>query len=189
MLRNPVADGIERREAGPSLRVVDARAEAFRELVDQQLDKAYRLAAVILDDEIEAEDAVHDAALAGWRRFDQLRDRERFDAWFSRILVNQCRDRLRSRARRRVIDLGRELGEAEHPPSPDVAEATAVGAELAAAVNRLPPDDRLVVTLRYGSDMTVPTIARLLAIPEGTVKSRLHHALARLRRALEDRDR
>jgi hypothetical protein len=72
---------------GASLSVADGRADAFRGLVDRSLDASYGLAAVILNDRIEAEDAVHDAAVAAWRGFDSLRDPDRFDAWFRRILV------------------------------------------------------------------------------------------------------
>ena len=76
----------------------DARARAFAGLVDRRaLDSAYRYATLILGDPTDAEDATHDAALIAWRRFSELRDPDRFDAWFGRILVNTCRDRLRSR--------------------------------------------------------------------------------------------
>jgi len=63
-----------REREGASLRVADARADAFRRLVDRSLDASHRLAAVILNDRIEAEDAVHDAAVSAWRAFDSLRD-------------------------------------------------------------------------------------------------------------------
>jgi RNA polymerase sigma factor (sigma-70 family) len=82
------------------------RAELFARLADRQLDASYRLAAVILGDALEAEDAVSDATLAAWRSFGSLRDLARFDAWFARILVNGCRDRLRRRRRRPIVDLG-----------------------------------------------------------------------------------
>ena len=163
---------------------IDLRAEAFRRLVDRHLDGAYRLAAVILGDRIEAEDAVHDAAVAAWRRWDDLRDQGRFEAWFTRILVNGCRDRLRARARRRVHDLGRELAESEHPVASDAAESVARRAALEIALGTLGPDERVVVALRFQRDLTVPAIAGLLDVPEGTVKSRLHHALGRMREAL-----
>ena len=82
----------------------DARARAFADLVDRRaIDAAYRYATLILGDRNEAEDATHDAALTAWRRFADLRDPARFDAWFGRILANTCRDRLR--ARRRTLHL------------------------------------------------------------------------------------
>jgi hypothetical protein len=76
-----------RAHEGASLRVTDERADAFRRLVDRSLDASYGLAAVILNDRIEAEDAVHDAAISAWRSFDSLREPDRFEAWFRRILV------------------------------------------------------------------------------------------------------
>jgi RNA polymerase sigma-70 factor (ECF subfamily) len=167
-------------------RAEDARADAFRRLVDRELDGAYRLAAVILDDRVEAEDAVHDAAISAWRRFADLRDPARFDAWFTRILVNGCRDRLRARARRRVVDVGRELAETEHPSLNDASDEVAFRDAVERALAGLPADDRVVLALRYDTDLTVPAIAGRLRIPEGTVKSRLHHALARLRAALPE---
>ncbi len=169
--------------------VPDARADAFRRLVDRELDGAYRLAAVILHDRLEAEDAVHDAALTAWRRFADLRDPSRFEAWFTRILVNGCRDRLRARSRRRVVDLGRELAEIEHPGVADDGEIIAIRDALERAVDRLSPDERVLIGLRYDTDLTVPAIAAVLGIPQGTVKSRLHHALGRLRAALEVAER
>jgi RNA polymerase sigma-70 factor (ECF subfamily) len=167
----------------------DDRAATFRRLVDRGLDDAYRLATIVLGDRTDAEDAVHDAVVAAWRSFDGLRDPGRFDAWFRRILVNVCRDRLRSRARRRVVDLDRELVEAEHPRLGDAAETIAVRDAVDRALDALGPDERLIVVLRYHADMTVPAIAAATGIPEGTVKSRLFNAHRRLRAALGEADR
>ena len=183
-----VGDPARDRE-GASLRVVDERADAFRRLVDRSLDASYRLAAVILNDRVEAEDAVHDAAVSAWRAFDSLRDVDRFDAWFARIIVNGCRDRLRARARHRVVDVGRELVETEHPRVADPSETTAVRDALSRALDALSADERLVVTLRFHGDLTVPQVAALAGVPEGTVKSRLHHAMTKLRTALLEADR
>ncbi len=189
MLGSLVGEPVMKRERPAVVRVADERAHAFRQLVDRQLDGAYRLAAVILGDRVEAEDAVHDAAVSAWRTFDDLRDAARFEAWFQRILVNGCRDRLRARARRRVVDLGRELGESEHPSVADASESTATRDALERALGVLDADHQVVVALRFGADLTVPLIAATLGIPEGTVKSRLHHALGRLRAAMREADR
>jgi RNA polymerase sigma-70 factor (ECF subfamily) len=178
-----------RAHEGASLRVADERADAFRRLVDRSLDASYRLAAVILNDRIEAEDAVHDAALSAWRSFDSLREADRFEAWFRRILVNGCRDRLRARARHRVVDVGRELTDTDHPLVRDASEATAARDALDRALAGLDADHQVVVAMRFHADLTVPAIAEALGIPEGTVKSRLHHALGRLRAAMMEADR
>lgn len=164
---------------------MDDRATAFSALLERGLDAHYRLASAILGDRIEAEDAVHDAALVAWRGFAGLRDRDRFDAWFGRILVNGCRDRLRTRRRRPVVE---PLGDADPRAGASAGEdRTATFArrdELERAVAALDPDHAVVVALRYYADLTVPQIAARLGIAEGTVKSRLHHAMRRLRTAV-----
>jgi len=166
---------------------MDDRATAFTALLERGLDAHYRLAAVILGDRIEAEDAVHDAALAAWRGFAGLRERDRFDAWFGRILVNGCRDRLRTRRRLPVVEpLVAPSGGRERRSDDDHTAAFARRDELERAVASLDPDHTLVVALRFFADLTVPQIASQLGIAEGTVKSRLHHALRRLRAVVAD---
>jgi RNA polymerase sigma-70 factor (ECF subfamily) len=156
--------------------------EAFAALTRRHVDAAFRLAWAILGETGDAEDAVQDAFAMAWRKRDGLRDPARFDAWFGRILVNTCRERLRSRARSRVrtVDVLPDLeGEAG---APDVGLRAAVGGALAG----LDADHRIVVVLRYWADLTVDEIAERVGVPAGTVKSRLHYALRTLQPWLED---
>ena len=95
---------------------------AFATFVEQRLLQQYRLATVILGDAVEAQDATHDAFELAWKRWDSLRDPGRLDAWFGRILINVCRDRLRRR-RRVVTDISAEL--AETLAGPDAYRRTA----------------------------------------------------------------
>jgi len=169
------------------LRVEPDRPAAFRTLVGAALDDAYRRAAVLLGNRSEAEDAVHDAAEKAWRSWGSLRDPDRFDAWFARILVNTCRDRLRARRRVRPIVVGDDrsatLGVSGGIDAVDSAQS------LRQALDVLGADDRIAVVLRYESDLTVPAIAALVGVPEGTVKSRLHRALGILRTVYEASER
>jgi RNA polymerase sigma-70 factor (ECF subfamily) len=152
--------------------------DAVRQLLLARIDGAYRLATFILHDRLAAEDAVQEAALLAWDRRRTLRDRQALDGWFTRILVNVCRDELRRRARRsRVISLD-PAALAGAGPSTD-------GVDLGPALSRLTPDEQGLLALRYGREHTVPEIADLLGIPEGTVKSRLHASLQHLRAALD----
>ena len=166
---------------------MDDRATAFAALLDRGLDTHYRLAAVILGDPVEAEDAVHDAAVVAWRGFARLREQDRFEAWFSRILVNGCRDRLRLRRRRPVVVAIPMLDETMLPTTVGLDAAGVITTRdlLGRAFATLDPDHAITVALRFYADLTVPEIAHRLGIAEGTVKSRLHHALRRLRTAVE----
>jgi RNA polymerase sigma-70 factor (ECF subfamily) len=138
---------------------------------------------VVLRDPVEAEDVVHDAALLAWRRLDSLRDPARFEAWFGRIVLNLCRDQLRARGRQRIRDaeLGAQMELSRHDDFGSVAQRDALGA----AFPRLDPDLQLVVALRFYRDLRLEAISELLGIPLGTVKSRLHTGLKRLRAELD----
>jgi RNA polymerase sigma-70 factor (ECF subfamily) len=157
---------------------------SFAALVEGQLDRSFRLATIILGSAIEAEDAVADAALAAWRSRGHLRDAQRFEAWFGRILVNTCRDRLRSRARHPITAMPvSEVGGPELN-SADFRDAVQARDALSRAFETLEPDERIVLVLRFWHDLTIEVIADRVGIPIGTVKSRLHHATGRLRAAL-----
>jgi RNA polymerase sigma-70 factor, ECF subfamily len=158
------------------------RAQAFLRLADDHLDAAYRLARAILRDATEAQDATHDAFEQAWRKWSTLRDPARFEPWFDRILVNTCRDRLRS-TRRQAIDISAEVAS-----SSDQFGQSHDRDVLANAIAGLSPDHRVVVALRYYRDLPIDEIARRLAIPSGTVQSRLHYALKRLHAAIDIAD-
>ena len=151
-------------------------AAAFQALADRHLDAAYRLARVILRDPTEAQDATHDAFVQAWRKWSTLRDPDRFEAWFDRILVNACKDRLRQGSRIVARDISDELGLATADPYTRTHERDAIDAALAT----LSADHRVVVALRYDRDLAADEIARRLDIPVGTVHSRLHYALRKL---------
>jgi RNA polymerase sigma-70 factor (ECF subfamily) len=159
------------------------REAAFQRLLHDDLERYYALAAAMLGDVVEAQDAVHDAAVSAWQRFGDLRDEDRFGAWFDRILVNGCRERLRVRRRRPVVDIAVQAEDAL-PTGRDHAVAVADADAVERAVRELDPDRIVVVMLRYEADLTVPQIAQRLGIAEGTVKSRLHHARRRMRAAI-----
>ncbi len=165
------------------------RRDALARRIEQAVDRGYRLARAILGDDQEAQDALQEACLAAWRRGDSLRDPDRFGAWFERILINECRDRLRGRQRQRVRAIALEAawrGDGEGL-APDPADR-ATERDLDRAFDGLDPDHRVVVLLRYWQDLTVDEIAERVGVPAGTVKSRLHYALRALRTSLEVSD-
>jgi RNA polymerase sigma-70 factor (ECF subfamily) len=158
------------------------RMAAFRQLADQRLDASYRLATAILGDASQSQDAVHDAVLLAWDRWPSLRDPTRFDAWFDRIVVNVCRERLRRSARRPTTDVSTQVALG----TPDPASAVHRRILLAQAFDRLKPDDVVVLALRHFLDLQLEDVASLLDVPLQTVNSRLRSARARLRALLEE---
>ena len=169
---------------------IDQHAALARR-IQVELDQSYRLARAILLDDREAEDAVQDACLVAWQRGESVRDPERFGAWFGRVLVNGCRDRLRRRRRGQVRAHALQAEwrvDATGSPSSDPQLRDDLDPNLDAAFDRLDADHRIVVLLRFWQDLTLEEIADRLDLPLGTVKSRLHYALRRLRTDLEASD-
>ena len=109
-----------------------------------------------------------------------MREVDRFPAWFDRILVNVCRDRLRRRGTVRFVPIDVSIDPAGGDPFRELIEQDALLVGLA----RLTPDERIVIVLRYWADLSLDDIADRLGWPLGSVKSRLHRALARLRAGL-----
>jgi RNA polymerase sigma-70 factor (ECF subfamily) len=162
----------------------EERRAAFALFTQARLERAYRLAGMVLRDSSEAEDAVHDAAVQAWLHWKDLRDPERMDAWFDRILVNGCRARLRRRAIRPLM-----LADPPDPPGPDPLAGIHERDVLHRALATLDADHRIAVVLRYVADLSPAEIAARTETREGTVKSRLHYALRQMHAALEAAER
>ncbi|MDQ3938637.1 MAG: sigma-70 family RNA polymerase sigma factor [Chloroflexota bacterium] len=181
---------LAQRDAAPTapVKVISGSDAIFRSRLEASLDGGYRLAAVILGDRRDAEDATHDAAERAWRSRSSLRDVDRFEPWFQRIVVNTCRDRMRRRRAAPAfvsVDAVRARGSAIR--SADQGGDPYAGAverdALRHALGQLNPDQRIVVAMRFYLDLEIEEIARRLATRPGTVKSRLHRALKQLRAA------
>jgi RNA polymerase sigma-70 factor (ECF subfamily) len=154
----------------------------FRTVGRPELDRAYRLAGFILGDAREAEDATQDAMLRAWHQKRSLRRLESAQAWFDRILVNVCRDRLR---RRRPGVRWTDVDAAVPAVAADPFAAMLARDAVLRALSTLSADHRIVLVLRFWADLPVEAIAERLGIPAGTAKSRLHYATQALRDALE----
>jgi RNA polymerase sigma-70 factor (ECF subfamily) len=158
-----------------------AAAEQFLRLANGELDRAHRLAGLILGDRSEAEDATQEALLRAWRSAGSLRDAAGFQAWFDRILLNVCRDRLRRRGKVRLIALDDALPVGT---APDPFRSFLDRDEVIRAMASLDADQRIVIVLHYWADLTLESVADRVGWPVGTVKSRLHHGLAAMRDGL-----
>ena len=151
----------------------------FADAIAGELSMAYRLAGYILADAVDAQDAVQEASVRSWRGWLNLRERDKFHSWFSQILVNVCRTRLRQRARHRTLDID-EVDVVGGDPFMAALARDTIGRALSA----LSPELRIVVVLRYWGELPLAEIADRLRIPIGTVKSRHHAALQALRRRI-----
>jgi RNA polymerase sigma-70 factor (ECF subfamily) len=153
--------------------------DAFAALIAPRVDRVLRTARAILRNEPEAHDAAQDAFVAAWVNLPRLRDLSRFDAWLNRLLVNGCREVLRRHKRSREVQIDADA------PTPDFAGGSLETASVKAAFGRLSVDERTILLLHHLHGLPLDQVARHLAIPVGTAKSRLWHARRSLERALE----
>jgi len=158
--------------------VGDAATRRVLDLADRGLDRAFRLAGLILGDQHEAQDATQDALVRAWRAAATLRDPAGFDAWFDRILINVCRDRLRRRGKVRLLTLDGAAGMAS---ADDPFRKVYADDELLGALRTLGDDERMVLLLHFWADLTLEAVGARLDCPVGTVKSRLHRGLKAMR--------
>jgi len=160
--------------------------EAFTSIAASSSDRCYALAYQILRDPHRAQDATQQALLGAWRDLPTLRDPDRFDAWLHRLVVHACyveaRSERRWSARVRMMPIAGDV-------SPDIARTLAARDDLEAAFRQLSPEHRAVVVLHHHLGYSLIEIAETLGIPAGTARSRLHHAVRKLRVVLDSSER
>ena len=156
--------------------------EAFDALARIVGDRCMAIAVRILRDVYLAEDAVQSSLVVAWRELRTLRDPDLFEPWLHRILTHECYAEARRRTRRTTTIRVLSIEEAAEPT--DLLNVNDRD-ELERAFRRLTLEQRAVIVFHRYLGLQLPEVADRLGIPLGTVKSRLHHALAALRASLE----
>ena len=170
--------------ASGTLSLDPALEREFEERVVDSSTLAFRVALGVLRRRADAEDVAQDAFLRAHRAFASLRDRDRFRSWLVRTAFRLALDRLRGDKRRARRE---DVAAMEVSLRAESVEEAAARAELRArvgeAIDALPEKLRIVTVLAAIQEHDVASVARLLELPEGTVKSRLFLA----RKALAER--
>lgn len=148
-------------------------------------EAVFRFAYLLLGDADDAKDIAQDAFLRAWKHLGTFDSQRSLRPWLLSIAANLARNRRRS-AGRYFAALTRAFR--ERPLSADVEEQSAQSfqaAELWKAVQKLNLLDQQIIYLRYFLELSVGETAQVLAVPEGTVKSRLSRALDKLRNIIQ----
>ena len=163
-------------------RARDGDPGAFGELVTRYQALASRVARLIAPD-VDVEDTVQEAFVKAWYALPRFREGAPFKPWICRIVANEARNRARSARRRDALALRGSGGDEPVNESPPETAALArdEAEALVRAMNRLRPEDRLVIAYRWLLELSEAEIAQALAVPAGTVKSRLSRAMTKLR--------
>jgi RNA polymerase sigma-70 factor (ECF subfamily) len=190
-----VADRVETPDAGESLALARAGdADAFCRLTEPLQSRLLRQAAALSGDLSTAEDLVSETLVEAWNSLARYDESCRFSTWLYAILLHR-HQKWRRRARSRPVPLAwmpyferaNLLERQENVPAPDPSPAEDAArnettACLRECIARLPEKYRQILLLRFFEDASLPDMARVLGCPLGTVKSRLHHALEKLRK-------
>jgi RNA polymerase sigma factor (sigma-70 family) len=166
------------------LRCQEGDAGAFDELIGRWQERLWRHAWRLTGSRDAAWDALQEAWITVSRDIRGLKDAAAFPAWAYRITSNRCHDWIRKECRRRRAD--EAYAEQAERVEDETRGANQCSADLDEALSRLPGRDRAILSLRYEEEFGVAEIAKILQIPPGTVKSRLHYARERLRHYLEE---
>jgi RNA polymerase sigma-70 factor (ECF subfamily) len=157
------------------LRAASGESAAAEELFERHWAQAWRVAVTLTREPAAAEDVVQDAFERAFRSLGRFNGRSTFGTWLHRIVVNRALDVARRERRREPADVERSGDTWSEGPDTTVRDG----------VDRLPPERRLVIVLRYWLDFTPTQIAEILEVPVGTVHSRLARGLDELRDRLE----
>src|SRR6202048_856017 len=150
-----------------------AKRREFEERLAECGPLAYRVARGVLRNDADAEDVAQEALLRAYRRFDRLRDPQRFRGWLVRIVFRLALDRARSAKRREVRET--EWAQPARRPAPPNAEELAASSEFQEhfdrALDALPEKLRLVLLLAAMEGHTLEEVAALLSLPVRPVES------------------
>jgi RNA polymerase sigma-70 factor (ECF subfamily) len=171
-------------------RFLEGDSSAFATLVQRHQTRVFNLCLRILGNPDDARDASQETFLTALRKLTQFRGDAAFTTWIHRVAVNACYDELRRQRRRPMLHVAPPDEDASHripepgPPAPDHAEDVAGTLDMAAALARVPEDFRVALVLADVQDLPYEEIARILDVPVGTVKSRVHRGRVALARAI-----
>jgi RNA polymerase sigma factor (sigma-70 family) len=161
--------------------------DAFSALTAGRTDRLYAVARLILRHDDQAGDAVQDALLRAWLDLRGLRDPDQFDAWLHRLLVRACYRAARRRRGREIVVL--KLAMTVEATTSDEQQSVVIRDQLDRGFGRLSPEQRAVIVLHHYLGLSLVESAEVLAIPLGTMQSRLSRATQAMRAALEADER
>jgi len=165
-------------ESAPEAAVSRQVGDLFR----RERERVFRVALAMLGDPEKAEDAASQAFLEAYRSWPSFRGHSKPSTWLHRIAVNVCLQMIRKRG---VVETPLEESAARDPGA-RTEEKTVAREAVRRALEQLDGEHRAVVVLHEFGGYRYREIAAILDCPVGTVRSRLHYGMRRLRVLLEE---
>jgi RNA polymerase sigma factor (sigma-70 family) len=147
---------------------------AILELIERDEDILYRTAYAFTKNEQDALDAMQDLTYKALRHMKKVKEPQYVRTWLMRVLINCCKDLLKKRPK---------IGELSQEPT--IIEQHYI--DVHNMLEKLPPSERQLLYFKYFQQLKNHEIAQLTNLPEGTVKSKLHYILKKLRKSAGER--
>nr|WP_106778988.1 sigma-70 family RNA polymerase sigma factor [Lysinibacillus timonensis] len=151
-------------------RAIGGDHDAFLKVLELNEDVHYRIAYSYLRNEHDALEAIQEFTYRSIKKIHTVKHPEFLSTWLIRILLNVCHD-MKRKLNRVELKKEIEMGETQNT----------IHLELSEAISKLSIDQQQLIYLKYYKDLKNEEIAETIQIPEGTVKSRLHTTLKKLR--------
>ncbi len=173
-------------------RSMDGDVDSFNQLIRRWERPIYALAYRTLGREDDARDVCQETFLRAYRAINGFKGQAKFSSWLYRIALNLCRDWMRRQRRTPVVQMPEDVDISElaaaHGPSESIETLVGrreIGRAVAAAMAKLPEEQRTAILLKEYHGLTFQEIAEMQGCPLSTVKTRLYQGLSVVRRQLE----
>lgn len=163
-------------DVGAVRRAKEGNSESFELVYSQIAPDLYKIALYTLGNTYDAEDVVSETFIEAFKGIKNLRDENSFRPWIMKILSIRCKRRIGQYVKEKnQLDVDEILDLCSDTDNP--AQKT----EVIAALDQLTHDERMIVVLSVLQGYTSKEISRIMTCPQGTVSSKLHRSLKKLR--------
>ena len=152
----------------------------FEELYDRYVDKVYRKCLSFVKNEAQAEDFTHDIFLRVVLKLGSFKEHAKFSTWLYSITYNYCMDQVRQTKRQAEVALDENFDLADDGYDLELVEMQTRG--LKKALQKIDPDERAILLMKYQDDFSIKEISETLKITESAVKMRLMRTKEKLRK-------
>jgi RNA polymerase sigma factor (sigma-70 family) len=153
--------------------------ESFENIYNIYIKNLYFTALVILKNQQDAEDAIQEVLIDVYKGLKNLKDLTYLKTWLTRILINRCNKILKKRKKSNLYTQGIDLL--------NFTDALNIEDKLLIKqiIESLDKEDRMLIMLRFLNDLEIKEISKILNKPEGTIKSKIHRLLKKIKLELD----
>ena len=164
------------------LYVETQRNTYFEELYERYSDKVFRKCLSFVKDRAKAEDFTHDIFIKLIVKIGSFKETSRFSTWLFSITYNFCMDQLRSNKKAPETELDEDMDLANEYEADELEEVEMEAVRLRQALDKIAPDERTIVLMKYQDDFSIKEIADVFNITESAVKMRLKRTREKLKK-------